>query len=123
MAFENNVLTITKPATAAVVNVHRFVVMSGTSCLQAGVAGVALGVSQNVTTGVAGEAVSIMTQGVSRIEASAAIAVGARVAPAAAGKARTAVSGDTVAGIALEAASADGQIIAIQLQTAQAPLP
>ena len=49
------------------------------------------------------------------VEASAAIAKGVRVTSTAIGKAVTAVSGNQSAGIAMEAASADGQLIEIML--------
>lgn len=50
-------------------------------------------------------------KGRTRVTASAAIAAGDRIAPAAAGKVQTAASGDIVIGKALEAAGADGDII------------
>lgn len=48
-----------------------------------------------------------------RIEASAAISVGDVVGAAAAGEARTAVTGDGIVGIALEASAAQGDIITV----------
>ena len=50
---------------------------------------------------------------VSKVVASAAIAQGANVTTAASGKAVTAASGNYIAGTALEASSADGEVIAV----------
>lgn len=60
-----------------------------------------------------GESASVMTDGVSKVIASAAILKGAEVATTAAGKAATAVSTNNILGTALEAAGADGDIIAV----------
>ena len=52
---------------------------------------------------------------VSKVVASAAIAAGASVTTAASGKAVTAASGHYIAGTALDAASADGEVISVWL--------
>lgn len=62
------------------------------------------------------QAVSNMGPGaVAKIEASAAIAAGAPVGSAANGQARTAVGGDFVAGVALNAAGAVGEVVSVFL--------
>jgi len=79
----------------------------------AGVGDVAVGLVQNKpalnATG------TVMFCGISRGVASAAIAEGAKVAPAANGKLRVAVSGDTPIGVALTAAGAADEIIPVAL--------
>lgn len=123
MAFENPVLTLTEVADSDLSgSVFRFVKSTAAGGVDAaGVADVAVGVLQNKPT--AGQMAIYMTEGVSRVVASAAITKGTKVAPAALGKARTAVSGDHVAGIALEAATAADQIITVKLAMGGAPLP
>lgn len=123
MAFENPVLTLTESADADLSgSVFCFVKSTAAGgCDLAGVTDVAVGVLQNKPT--AGQMASYMTLGVSRVKASAAITKGTKVAPAASGLARTAVSGDHVAGIALEAATAANQIISVRLTLGGAPLP
>lgn len=121
MAFENPVLTISLPASADLsTHQHKFVVNTAGEAAVAGAAGVALGVLQN-DPGAAGTA-SIMVQGVSRVRAGAAIALGAKVGSDANGKARTAITGDTILGIALEAAAADEDIIPVLLHAGTALL-
>lgn len=86
----------------------------------AGVADVATGILQNKP--VAGADASVMSVGVTPAIASAAIAENAKVAPAANGKLRTAVTGDHVLGIAQEAAAGDGSIFSILLCPGGAPI-
>lgn len=86
---------------------------SGTATVCAAPADVALGVIQNKPK--AGEAVDVMVTGVSKVVAGAAVAAGAEVGPDAQGRAIAAVTGTRAFGIALEAASAAGQIIAVAL--------
>lgn len=66
-----------------------------------------------------GQNVGVYTDGVQRLTASAAIAAGDRVKCAADGKVATLTAGtdayDRLVGIALEAASADGDVIAVKL--------
>jgi hypothetical protein len=64
------------------------------------------------------EAVTVMHNGISFVEAGAAIAVGANVAVDATGRAITAVAGQEIIGTALEAASGVGIRIAVLLGTA-----
>ena len=76
-----------------------------------------VGVLQN-DPAAAGRAAAIVTSGVSKVVAGAAVAANANVTPNASGRAVTAGMGDVVAGIALEAAGADGEIISVQLRAA-----
>lgn len=66
-------------------------------------------------TGAAGEVAEVAYAGAPKVVAGAVIARGAKVTPQASGKAETAATGDAVAGVALEAAAADGDIIRIAL--------
>jgi hypothetical protein len=122
MSFENGVLTLTKPAAAAMTTPFLLVKPDGSGKLTpAGVGDVAVGVLQNKPAAADVEA-AYMAVGVSRVVCSAGITEGQKVAPAAGGKARTAVSGDHVAGIALETSTALDQIIAVLLCSSGAPL-
>lgn len=64
----------------------------------------------------AGQAASVVTFGVAKVVAGAAISRGALVASDANGKAKTAVSTNRVLGRALEGANADGEIIKVLLK-------
>lgn len=123
MAKSSSVLSLGIPTTVNFSALqYRFVKEDGTV---AAVGEVATGVSTNNPDGSVGDGATIAATrlGVERVVASAAITAGAKVAPAAGGKARTAVSGDHVAGIALDAAAADGDIISVLLAFGGAPLP
>lgn len=74
---------------------------------------VTLGVLQNDPT--SGLPASVAYAGTTKVIAGAAIAVNARVAPTAAGKAQTAVATQYARGIALTAAAADGDVIEVAL--------
>ena len=71
--------------------------------------------------GAAGRAAQILIGGVSFVEASAAIAAGASVTTAGDGLAVTAGAGDTPFGVALNAATAAGDIISVLLKTVGNP--
>ena len=60
-----------------------------------------------------GKAASVVIFGVARVKAGVAIAVGQEVASDASGKAKASATGNRVLGRALEASSADGDIIKI----------
>jgi hypothetical protein len=64
----------------------------------------------------AGLAANVQISGITKVVAGGAVSVGDAVASNASGKAATAGSGDTVLGTALEAATADGDIIAVLFQ-------
>ena len=62
-----------------------------------------------------GEAATIINSGISKVVAGAAVAAGALVQTNASGRAITAASADFVAGRALQAATADGEVISVLL--------
>ncbi len=72
-----------------------------------------VGVLDNDPT--SGQAAGVAIEGVTKVIAGAAVAAGADVASSAAGKAITSTSGDYIAGVALQAATADGDLIAVRL--------
>lgn len=78
------------------------------------------GVLQNDPSA-AGQPATVAIDGISIVVAGAAIARGALVASGSAGKAKTAASGNRVLGIAMEAASADGDWISVSLKVQGAP--
>jgi hypothetical protein len=79
------------------------------------VAGTAIiGVLQNKP--LAGEAAEVMTAGITKAQADAAITVNAEVSVSADGQFKTAVSGEVIVGVALEAAGAAGEIFALLLR-------
>ena len=97
-------------------SLNRFVTAGG--ALPAAAGGQALGVLDDFGPrgGVSGDTVTLVVAGGAKVEANAAIAVGAQIAVAATtGRARTAVTGDQVLGVALEAAGAQGDIISCRL--------
>lgn len=71
----------------------------------------------------AGQHGTVAVGGVTLAVASAAIALNAKVAPTAVGKIQLAVSTQNPIGIALKAATADGDIIPIRLEPTLTPLP
>lgn len=73
------------------------------------------GVLQNDPSA-AGRAASVQISGISKVVAGGAVSVGDAVASTAAGKATTAATGDIILGTALEAATADGDVIAVLIQ-------
>lgn len=85
------------------------------------ITGVAVGVLRNKPDA-ADKAAEVAILGTTKVIAGAAISVGAKVAPTAAGKAQTAVSTQYSRGIALTAAAADGDEIEILLLPIGAPL-
>ena len=72
-----------------------------------------LGIVQNKP--IQDEAGEVMSQGISKATASAAFAVGVKLAADAAGKLRTAASGEQIVATALEASTATGDIVAVYL--------
>lgn len=77
--------------------------------------GQVIGVRQNLPK--VGEATTIMVTGISFVEASAAIAVGANVSTTVNGRAVTSIATKAIAGRALTAATAAGQYITVLLGT------
>lgn len=95
-------------------NKYRFVKLTADGVeLATAASDVVLGVLQR--EGVATEVVPVMENGISMVEASAAIAKAALVGPTTGGKAVTVASG-AYSGIALEAATAAGDIIPVLLR-------
>lgn len=92
---------------------HRFVVVNASGKVVLAGAGAAVdGVVQNNPE--ADQAATVWGVGsVSKVEAGAAVAQGALVAPNATGQAITAVSGNYIAGRALQAATGAGQLISV----------
>jgi hypothetical protein len=73
-----------------------------------------VGVLQNKPSA-AGQAAELQTLLISKVVAGEAIAIGASVASDAAGKARTAIAGDVIQGIAMTVAAADGEVLSVLL--------
>lgn len=73
-----------------------------------------VGVLQNKPAA-AGNAATVVLDGITKAVAGAAISVGDEVSLDANGKFVTAAIGDTVAGVAVDAASADGDVISVVL--------
>lgn len=95
-------------------NKYRFVKLTADGVeLATAASDVVLGVLQR--EGIATEVVPVMENGISMVEASAAIAKAALVGPTTGGKAVTVASG-AYSGIALEAATAAGDIIPVLLR-------
>lgn len=84
---------------------------SATGVALAGAGEPADGVLQDAPA--SGESASVMVDGVSKVVAGAAVVKGAEVMSSAAGKGITATAGSNIVGRALEAAGADGDIIAV----------
>lgn len=119
MAYETNLETIgTLPAAADLSTKQYFFVFidtNGNVALSVTAGRRCLGVLQNKPSA-AGRACTVGTDGVSKVVAGAAIAIGDLVASDGAGKARTAVTGDHVQGEAITASAADGTVISVMLQ-------
>lgn len=122
-----NLLTITRSADADLSAKQYFIVKATASngCALAGAGDIPLGVLTNDPE--SGEAAAIQVAGVVRVTAGAGFAVGARVKADAAGKAITLVNGagtkEQSIGIALEAATNDGDIVEILLLQAASTTP
>lgn len=122
-AYENPLLIKSFPANGDLSSSQYKVVELGSSGVSAtnATTDVPVGVLQNKPT--TGLAADVMMLGISRCIAVAAITKGVKVSCTAAGKVQTAATGQHIVGIALEAASADGDIIPVLLTLGGAPLP
>ena len=123
MAFEESVESITREA-AADLSAKQYFFMSIDSNGRINSTGAGLqadGVLQNDPAAL-GRAGTLGFDGVSKVVAAAAIAKGALVASDASGKAVTAATGNRVLGIALEAATANNDIIAVNLRLQGGPV-
>lgn len=116
-AYEENLRCITYEAGSDLSSSqYRFVTLASDGQVDAtAAAGQMIGVVQNKPAA-AGRAATVAYDGISKVEASAAISIGDRVGSAASGKARTAESGDWIAGVAVTAATADGDILSVHLK-------
>ncbi len=117
MSYYESVTRISLLASADMsANMYKFVTMTSTGfALNTLAGGPCLGVLDINDADALGKRGSIAIAGVTKVEASAAIAVGAQVASTALGLAVTAGAEDFAQGFALEAAAAAGDIIAVLL--------
>ena len=120
MAAETNVLTRSFPIADAAdfsADQYKLVLLSSGDLALAVAADVAIGVLQNKPAdgGSGGRTASVMLIGTTRVLAGAAVAEGDLVTPDATSRAVTSGVNEPVAGIALEAAGAAGDIIEILL--------
>lgn len=100
---------------------HRLVALSAANTVTAtsAITDLAIGVS-TAAAAAAGDQVPVQFGGVARITASAAISAGAQVMPTASGAGKCVTAAGATAksvGVALEAAAADGDVIAVLLAT------
>jgi hypothetical protein len=116
MAQEHTVLVTTQAADAAI-SPFRFVKKTATGVATSTAAtDKILGVMNANQAVAAGQATPVSVLGTAIVEASAAVAVGDQVTAASDGRAKTTTTtGDTVRGIALEAATAAGDRIEVML--------
>lgn len=119
MAYELPILDFTLEAAADLSSsqYHLVVVNSSGKAALAGAGGNVAGAIQNEPA--AGEAVSIRSQGITKVVAGAAITAGALVEANASGRAITATT-NPVFGIALQSASGNGAIISVLITHAGA---
>ena len=110
MATQNIALLTLTQTLSGTVTANRFVTAAGA---QAGADANTLGVSR--TSGVATEKVAVDVMGTAVVEAGAAVAVGATLKADASGRGITWVTSGAKVGLALEAASASGQMIEVLL--------
>lgn len=117
MAYDEKLRSISVEASGDLsASQFRFMVVDSNGQLAAAGAGAATdGVLQD-DPDAAGKAGELGVEGVSKCEAGAAVAAGDLVASDASGKCVTASTGNVVAGRAMSAASADGEIISVLLK-------
>ena len=119
MAYEGTLSTVPGVVASADLSTHQFKFMTLSStgaALNTTAGGMCDGVLQNKPNAL-GVAASVAFSGVSKVVAGAAVAKGARVMSNATGKAITGVATNIGVGRALEAAAADGDLIAVLLDT------
>lgn len=124
MSYENQRVAITFPVNSdQSANFGRFMKGAGAGVEMNDVAGgLCVGVLDTNDANAAGKAATIVVSGVTKVAAGAAVAKWASVQSDATGRAVTAASGGRPQGMALEAATAAGQIIAVLLRPGQVPL-
>lgn len=101
----------------AAITLRRFVKVDSSAakqCIQAA-AGTDMPIGVALQTVATGNDTPIQSFGIAQVEAGAAVALGVQVAADASGRAVTVATGNTPGGIALEAAGAAGDIIAVLL--------
>jgi len=116
MAFEEKVGFISEPASGDL-SASQFclVALGTTGVAKASAQGQRVdGVLYNEPAAL-GRAAQVAVSGTARVKAGAVIALGAKVTTTAAGLAETASSGDYIIGVAREAATASGDIIALEI--------
>lgn len=108
MAFEQNLIEVSVPAAVSfAAGQYRAGVLNSSGALALAAAGGRVeGVVQNKPA--IADTVTLAVGGVTKMEAGAAVAAGARVAVDAAGRGVTATTGNYVLGVAMEAAGASG---------------
>lgn len=118
-AFEIPSTRFSLPAGGAIAR-HRFVAAGDGVATQAGATDNVIGVSMNEVTNTAAlpysKQIAEIADGIVIVETGAAIAAGALVSSNADGKAITTASSAPVAGVALFAATAAGQLISVKLK-------
>lgn len=119
MAYEGTLSCVPGLVASGNLSAHQFkfvTIGASGAALNTTVGGIVDGVLQDKPTA-AGEATQVAFSGVSKVVAGALVNKGAEVMSDANGKAVTATTGINVAGRALEAAGADGELIAVLLNT------
>lgn len=118
MAYKENLQSISTTASADLsTKQFYFVNISATgAAVNTTAGGIVDGVLQDKPSAL-GESCAVGVRGVSKVTAGAAITAGARVMSSATGKAITATATNNISGTALEAATADGDIISVLLDT------
>lgn len=119
MAYEGNLDCIPGIVASGDLSADQFKFMTITAtgaALNTTAGGICDGVLQDKPTAL-GHAASVGSRGVSKVMAGAAVAAGVLVASDANGKAVLATTGQAVQGRSLEAAGADGDLIAVSLDT------
>jgi len=118
MSYDEKVVEITLPAAADLTgHNNKFCTFSASGvALNTSAGGACAGVISPNDADAAGKPTGVMVGGVAKVAAGAAVAAGASVQSDATGRAITAAAADYVQGIALEAATAAGDLIAVLLQ-------
>lgn len=123
MAYELDLESFTLPAAADLsAKQYYFVYVdtAGRAALQTSAGANCDGVLQNKPAAI-DRAATISNGGISKVSASAAIAIGDKIAVHTTGQAKTAVSGNRVVGVALSAATAANDIISVLLKMTGEP--
>lgn len=124
MSYENQRVAITQPVNSdQSANFGRFMKGVGAGVEMNDIAGgLCVGVLDTNDANAAGKSAPIVISGVTKVAAGAAVAKWASIQSDATGRAVAAAAGGRPQGIALEAATAAGQMIAVMLRPSQNPL-